>query len=386
LLRLNLLDVEQDFDLTSARAAWRQVPVGQTSVLRGTHRRRDGSCFPVEIHFGVHETAAQRMYIAVARDLGPQLDAERLKREAEQAHLQADLNTMTRDFLTLLESTSDHIYFKDRDGRIRYCSPHLAQVTGRASWRDMVGLHDRDIFAPELAELYAAEEAAVLERGEPLIDKVNPYIDEHGQRGWISTCKWPVRDDHGAITGLVGISRVVTEQVQREAELHRAARTDFLTGLASRREFLHALDVEVARLRRDPSLQASVLMLDLDHFKRVNDEHGHAVGDGVLRHIAQLLAAQARKGDVVGRLGGEEFAILLPGCDLAEACAFAERVRARVDQTPQRVEPHPLHMTVSIGASAVLASDNPPEAALGRADTALYAAKHAGRNCVRSAH
>ncbi len=118
----------------------------------------------------------------------------------------------------------------------------------------------------------------------------------------------------------------ITERKRMNAELLQLATTDFLTGLPNRRHFMAALENEHARLQRELASCASVLMLDIDHFKRVNDEYGHAVGDAVLRHLGALMCQALRKVDVPGRVGGEEFAILLPGTDLAAAAVFAERL------------------------------------------------------------
>jgi diguanylate cyclase (GGDEF)-like protein len=160
------------------------------------------------------------------------------------------------------------------------------------------------------------------------------------------------------------------------------ATTDFLTGLANRRSFMARLEAELARLKRFDIERAAILMLDLDHFKRVNDSHGHAAGDAVLKHFAALLRAELRKIDTGGRLGGEEFAILLIGADLAAAELSAERLRRRIAATPLDFAGQSIAVTVSIGIATLAPGDASADAALRRADAALYAAKQAGRNRV----
>ncbi|MYN10233.1 CHASE domain-containing protein [Pseudoduganella aquatica] len=174
----------------------------------------------------------------------------------------------------------------------------------------------------------------------------------------------------------------ITERKRMNDELLVLATTDFLTGLPNRREFMARLDDEQARLQRDISEQGAVLMLDLDHFKRVNDEYGHATGDAVLRHLAALMRDSQRKIDTLGRVGGEEFAVLLPGADMPAALAFAERLRQRIAGTPLQVDGRALSVTVSIGIAALDPADASGDAALVRADKALYCAKRAGRNRV----
>jgi diguanylate cyclase (GGDEF)-like protein/PAS domain S-box-containing protein len=161
------------------------------------------------------------------------------------------------------------------------------------------------------------------------------------------------------------------------------ATTDELTGVANRRSFIQALGVEFERLRRHPSSHCSVLALDLDHFKHVNDTWGHAAGDAVLKHVARVVSGHTRAGDVFSRTGGEEFTMLLPNTALDEAEALSERLRLQVSLEPLQFEGHSIGITVSIGVSLLTGSDMEAMEAVVRADRALYEAKHAGRNTVR---
>lgn len=159
-----------------------------------------------------------------------------------------------------------------------------------------------------------------------------------------------------------------------------AARTDPGTGLPNRRAFDAALARHLAHGRRTGSTFCLVL-LDLDHFKAINDRHGHGAGDWVLRAVADLLERTFRKGDLVARLGGEEFAVLLPATDTAAACRAAETCRAAVASHAFRREDFLLPLTVSLGVASVQSGDD-PGSLLDRADQAMYAAKRAGRNCT----
>lgn len=170
------------------------------------------------------------------------------------------------------------------------------------------------------------------------------------------------------------------EQVAQE--LHARATTDDLTGLDNRRHFIARLHDETARLQRDDGARASVLMCDLDNFKRVNDTWGHAAGDRVLKHFAHLLHQELRKVDSAGRVGGEEFAVLLPGTEAQDALAFAERLRSRVEQTPAAFDTERIPVTVSIGIAELDAETAQGDRALKHADRALYRAKSEGRNRV----
>lgn len=183
---------------------------------------------------------------------------------------------------------------------------------------------------------------------------------------------------------IVSIARDITERKELEARLEREARTDALTGCANRRWFLELAGHEVARARRYGE-EMSLLMLDLDQFKSVNDRYGHAVGDLALKKVADVCRQELREEDVVGRIGGEEFAIMLPETGGNRAMEVAERVRQAVAaaEVPLESEP-PLRLTISIGASALLPGEADIGVLLRRADKALYAAKEAGRNRVRS--
>ncbi len=177
------------------------------------------------------------------------------------------------------------------------------------------------------------------------------------------------------------ILRDVSERREATQALWQTVSCDHLTGLANRRAFHDAAELEIKRWHRQPR-PMSVLMIDADHFKRINDSHGHAAGDAVLRHLAACLSATFRAMDVVARVGGEEFAVLLPGTDLNGAEAVALRVCERLRGQPVHVDGKAIFCTVSIGVAAMEPGVDGIQALLQRADTALYAAKVAGRNRV----
>ena len=167
----------------------------------------------------------------------------------------------------------------------------------------------------------------------------------------------------------------------REA-LREQATTDALTGLVNRRTILELLDGELARCRRSGAA-CSVGIIDLDHFKAVNDTHGHAAGDGVLRQAASTMRAHLRPYDFLGRYGGEEFVVVLPGCDSDGARAAAERLRACVEQITVAVGSIAVRVTCSLGVATVGKGTRADrEHLLSTADAALYRAKQAGRNRV----
>ncbi|WP_028139072.1 sensor domain-containing diguanylate cyclase [Bradyrhizobium japonicum] len=174
----------------------------------------------------------------------------------------------------------------------------------------------------------------------------------------------------------------ITDLMQKAAMLETLATTDPLTGLYNRRHFLESLDAEWSRFQRYYR-SVSVLMLDIDHFKSVNDRYGHAVGDAAIRAVAAACLDGKRKSDIVGRLGGEEFAVLLPETSLSRARTVADRIRKRVMGAQIVAGEIRFGVTVSIGIAEATVSMSGIDALMGAADHALYQAKAEGRNrCV----
>jgi len=183
---------------------------------------------------------------------------------------------------------------------------------------------------------------------------------------------------------MLNSERLEVDLKKAQVELQRLATTDYLTGIANNRSFFETGERELQRTRRYGHPLA-VLMLDLDRFKRVNDTYGHAVGDRVLVSVAATCRYILRDIDIFGRLGGEEFGILLPETDLAGGKATAERLRLAVADAAIDVDASKLRTTISIGVSALAPDDDRIEATLKRADDAMYEAKRKGRNRVVTA-
>jgi diguanylate cyclase (GGDEF)-like protein len=167
-----------------------------------------------------------------------------------------------------------------------------------------------------------------------------------------------------------------------EVELRVQATTDPLTGVYNRRRFLELGEYELARDQRHPR-GLSLLALDLDHFKQVNDTYGHAAGDATLVRFVQACSANLRAMDTIGRTGGEEFSVLLPETPLDAAMALAEKIRREVQDCSMQAPDGAFRVTVSIGAAQLEAEEN-FQALMARADLLLYGAKHAGRNRVHA--
>ena len=425
-------------------------------------------------------------------------------RLAEQKMASAEL-AFNRDFGSFLDKTSDFVYFKNHEGRMRFCSQSMAALFGYADWREMVGRLDRDLFPPESSEVYAAEEAYVFAEGKPLLNKVNSYRSAHAQQGYVQTSRWPLFNAQGEVESIFGIGRDVTESRQTQAHMQLAASVftharegimicdaqgsivdvnasfsritgyrreevmganprilnsgrqdmafyaamwqtivavghwsgeiwnrqksgevyaeiltistvfdaeqqvknyvalftditpmkehqsqlehmahyDMLTGLPNRLLFADRLGQAMRQSDRSKH-SLSVIYLDLDGFKAVNDTYGHETGDALLVTLAQRMRLALREGDSLARFGGDEFVAVLVGLEHPHDCvpvlerlllAAAEPVKLSFHDAPIS-----LHVSASIGATIYPQDGADADLLMRHADQAMYLAKQAGKN------
>ena len=190
------------------------------------------------------------------------------------------------------------------------------------------------------------------------------------------------RDDAGKVLRMIGTLSDISDRKNLELELTRQAHLDYLTGLSNRRHFMAQGETELSRAIRYQK-PLSLMMIDIDLFKSVNDTYGHQIGDVVLQAISRICKATLRHVDIAGRLGGEEFAVILPETTRNEAFEVAERLREAVAKTEVTMPVGlPIHFTVSIGVTTLLDINVNLDMLLHQADQALYEAKRTGRNKV----
>lgn len=175
---------------------------------------------------------------------------------SERRQMQEALESLNRDFVALLENTSDFLYFKDGESRLRFCSQSMALIVGHKGWRELVGKHDLEIFPPETAKIYYEEELPIFRDGVPLLNKVDPYFDAQGNRCWVSTSKWPVfAADGKTVVGIFGISRDITDRKNAEDRLRKER--DFAESLiATAPTIVLLLDVQGRIVRINPYLES----------------------------------------------------------------------------------------------------------------------------------
>jgi diguanylate cyclase (GGDEF)-like protein len=193
-------------------------------------------------------------------------------------------------------------------------------------------------------------------------------------------------DEHELQVRLRAGKRIIDLQLdllKAREELRERAEKDLLTMLPNRPAIRSALDKEIARCHRDRRT-VGVILLDIDHFKKINDTHGHFAGDAVLRETAARLRSNTRPYDQVGRYGGEEFLVVLPNCDLEQAHQQAERMRIKLQETPMIVDSAEITVSASFGVTVSDGSERHSDVFVRVADEALYKSKARGRNCVSS--
>jgi diguanylate cyclase (GGDEF)-like protein/PAS domain S-box-containing protein len=298
------------------------------------------------------------VYVGTVQDVTELREAERqLRRE--------------RDYGAAITSSMREGFILTRDGTILEVNQALCDLTGFTR-ADLVGASvPYPFWAPEAAEEIAGERTLIDEHGHEF---ETIYRRKDGVRFDVSISSMAARTADGELIGYVSTVRDVSERKRHLAELERLASRDPLTGLVNHRVLHERLQAEAEHARRDGQ-PLSIAILDLDHFKAINDKYGHVVGDGVLRELGRRLLGIKREGELIARVGGEEFAWIIHA-EGHNAFAAAERARHEITGTPF---PDVGPVTVSIGVCDLSAVADAPEL-YERADEALYRAKRRGRN------
>lgn len=283
---------------------------------------------------------------------------------------------------SLLDALPLPVFYKDTAGRYLGVNKAFEILHGRTN-QEMIGKNVWDIAPPELAQGYHDKDQAVLcgQGGQTYESWID---DAAGVRHDVVFHKAAFVDTQGSIRGLIGAILDITERKRLENELLIQATTDGLTGVLNRRHFLYRGMEELERMHRYGG-SVVLLLLDIDRFKTINDRLGHAAGDAALREFAATCRDTLRDNDLLGRIGGEEFAALLVECSLDRGLDIAERLRRIVEDTvviaPDGMQ---IRFTVSIGAAECCKEDT-IMTLLGQADAAMYQAKVQGRNRVVAA-
>jgi diguanylate cyclase (GGDEF)-like protein/PAS domain S-box-containing protein len=265
---------------------------------------------------------------------------------------------------------------------IVYVNSAFSRLSGFSA-EEAIGKSPRMLQGPGTSRQALDRVAAGLRANTPVHEKVLNY-SKSGAPYWLDMRIVPLYDTLGQVTHFAAIERDVTMDKRRLDELEYLADRDTLTGIPNRRALLRGLNAELdATAAGCGGVGPCLALIDVDLFKQVNDTLGHPAGDAVLTGLADRLTENVRRLDVLGRLGGEEFAVCMPNVPLQDAVALAERLRRAVAREPFDTPAGPVRLTVSIGVAGYVAGGESDEL-LVRADAALYRAKQVGRNSVRA--
>jgi diguanylate cyclase (GGDEF)-like protein/PAS domain S-box-containing protein len=354
---------------------WQTILAGRAWHGELVNKRKDGSLYHEELtitpvrsgHDGAGQDGEISHFIAVKQDISARKAVERTLRESEAR------------FRLFYEHAPVAYESLDAAGNILEVNDEWLRQFGYPR-EQVIGRFIGDFLASGQEAMLKTRFANFLRDGAVRKTEYD-FLHHDGSIVTVSVDGLVDRDEHGNFRRTQCVLHNITAHKRMEQELRYLAATDALTGLANRRHFIDQMRLALARHHRHDTPTA-LLMLDLDWFKRVNDQYGHAVGDEVLRNFADVVQASLRNIDLLGRLGGEEFAILLPDTEAAGAYEFAERVRQRAASQPVQTLAGEVTVTLSIGVTSFVSQDKNTDVILARADRALYRAKESGRNRV----
>jgi diguanylate cyclase (GGDEF)-like protein/PAS domain S-box-containing protein len=356
----------------AVRSTYTDAPtVRPMSARHGlTGLRADGTEFPVEVSLTPVLGSADGLTMAVVHDIGSRIDLEAVLARSERA-------------TNALDAVPEAVITTDLAGNVEFLNRSAELLTGQRR----TGAHGRAVSAilPVVGESddqpLIQLVARCLDRGTPTAALEGIFAAGEGQARTLDVSATPIRDRSGAVIGAAIVARDVTHSRLIAKQLSHQAAHDALTGLVNRPEFERRLAHAVANAA-DERVEHAVCFLDLDGFKRVNDDCGHLAGDELLRQLSEVLSERMRSRDTLARLGGDEFGILLEHCKLPRALRIAETVRKAVGAHRFTCGKQTYSVGVSIGITPVRADSGSPADVLQEADTACYLAKRTGGHRV----
>ena len=357
-------------------------------------------CLGGKLNHRPYSQEDEQILLTIANNIASTIDNARLYEEIqtelkERKRMEAALKENEIIFSSFLEHSQVYVFFKDKNIRSIRLSKNYEQMLGKPI-SELLGKTMDEIFPSELAKSMVADDLRILNEGKP----VN-IIEEFNGRTY-ETSKFPVFID-GKPDMLAGITVDITERKQADEKIKEANKLledqlgeikilqgylreqvirDPLTGLYNRRYLLETMERELARANRENYL-VSVMMIDIDHFKDLNDTYGHQAGDYVLKELGILLQNSVRQGDIASRYGGDEFIIIMPGMSETEARKRAEKIRHEFASLCTKYDANQMFSAISIGVSFYPQHGKDVIEIVKASDSALYEAKQAGRNRVQ---
>lgn len=333
--------------------------------------------FPLRLEDGRMMLAG--MSLDVTEDLRRQKELE--KTTEEKMELARSLESTTTLFQTFVKNNPNVCYFKSDQGRYLAYNGKFAELFG-ITGEEWLGKTDREVLPPEIADEFMGFDEAILQKDE-VFEISRRLTNAAGETVWLKSIKFPIRmsDGHSILAGVaIDVTREIEKGLaltEANRQLERLATTDALTGLSNRRVFEERIAREFTTVGRSGRLM-SVLLMDIDNFKKRNDTYGHATGDEALRLLGRILLETVRLDDMAARIGGEEFAVLLPDTELAGASEFARRIQQHLRDAYLG----PMPLTVSVGIATADGETRDWEHLVSLADNAMYEAKRAGKDRI----
>lgn len=349
------------------------IRASQGYTFVGRHRHADGHEVAVEVNTTVLHDGGREYFLSVARDIGRRLA------------LEADLRSREHQLWFALNEAADGLWDWDIARAEIFFSPQLQRMLGYgpdemqpvlSTWKDAIHPDDAERVLAALQEHLAGRQGR-FEAEYRLRNRNGVYLWVHDIG---RVCE---RDAQGQPSRAVGMVQDVTARKQLEERLQGLASNDYLTGVPNRRHGMAYLESQLARADRQGQ-PVGLAVIDVDHFKTVNDRHGHATGDAVLNQVAQALVKVCRRGDMVCRWGGEEFVVIAPDTTAGQMLRLGEKARDAI-RSAFAAAPDLPAVTISVGVAATNGTAAHAKHLISQADAALYEAKNSGRDRVRQA-
>lgn len=301
----------------------------------------------------------------------------------QRKKLELQLEEKTKLLNTILDNVDAYIYMKDENRKFKYVNSKVAKLFGYEA-NYIIGKRDIEVLNEEVANNFWEMDKKVFEQNKSKSQEELFFDDEGNERHYWSK-KIPFKMQGDDLMSLIGLSTDITELQLLKDKLKKQSITDYLTKANNRRYFVQQAKLEFKKAIRH-KLDLSILLLDVDWFKKVNDTYGHLVGDKVLIEIVKVCKKLKREEDTFCRVGGEEFAFILPCTNIVQAEEFAYRLKEYQEKNPfKNLCEDNIDITFSMGISSYYQVDENYESIFSRADDALYEAKESGRNkiCIK---
>jgi diguanylate cyclase (GGDEF)-like protein/PAS domain S-box-containing protein len=343
------------------RARMAGVGEGNTMPFQFQHRLASGEIRDVEVYSGQVSVGGHTLLHSIVHDV--------TERKRAEAHFKLAMN--------VFDNSIEGVVVMDSDGLVRMVNPAFLAITGYEA-EEVLGqpppIFRSEQFDPEMIERFWED---VNSKGQWSGEVINQRKNGQAYPEWVTVSI--IKDPEGQVTNYMAMFNDLTQIRTGEEKIKYQAYHDALTGLPNRLLFLDRLELAIAQVRRH-ELRLAVMFLDLDNFKHINDSLGHAVGDQLLRRVAQRMRSRLRESDTLARLGGDEFILLLPDAqDTEQAAEVAKRIQGALLR-PFHLEKSPYYLTASIGVTVFPEDGADAETIIKNADMAMYRAKEQGRN------